>query len=214
MAVGLRPGYHALRRPIIANPRHVSEKSLAAISVAFDLKKGSTDFQKVPKSVLDYAWSFYNVAQVHSNQKKKATESLHLRLLVFTLVEVIASILYDQLYSGSRSPQGKVQMLIFVSTILLPLYVTSLKQESGKSNPISKWSVFRIATAKLESEIFKFRCQVAPYRADEKNEASMRKTATAFTNKTRSIWASIQNHLADDGMSIPGDFWGDVSHRW
>lgn len=197
--------------PFLLTPAMYQKKSLAAISAAFDLKKGSTDFQKVHKSVLDYAWSFYNVAQVHSHQKKKETESLHLRLLVFTLVEVIASILYDQLYRGSRSPQGKVHVLIFVSTILLPLYVTSLKQESDKSKPISKWSVFRIATAKLESEIFKFRCQVAPYRTDEKNEASMRKTATAFTNKTRSIWASIQNHLADDRMSIPGDFWGDGS---
>jgi hypothetical protein len=197
--------------PFLLTPAMYQKRSLAAISAAFDLKKGSSDFQKVRKSVLDYAWSFYNVAQVHANQKKKATESLHLRLLAFTLVSVIASIVYDQLYSGSRSPQGKVQMLIFVSTILLPLYVTSLKQESDKSNPISKWSAFRVATAKLESEIFKFRCQVAPYRADEKNEASMRKTVTAFTNKTRSIWASIQKHLTDDGMSIPDDFWSEGS---
>lgn len=165
--------------------------------------------RQAKRGVLDYAWSFHDIANKHAGEKKKSSESLHIQLVGFTLISIVASVLYDQIFGGGDHPSSKnpIQLPIFVATIILPLYITSLKKESDTNNPIIRWNAFRLAAAEIESEIFIFRAQVGHYRATEKTEQAMREPLTAFVEKTRDLWRSIGSFLADDGMNIPDNFW-------
>lgn len=196
-----------LADPLILSGSSFQKRILSAVTAAFDLKIGGTDTRKAKRQALNYAWSFYDVANSHSKLKKRSAESLHIQLMTCTLVSIIASIVYDQVYGGGGHPKGGIQLFVFVLTILLPLYITSLKQESDNNNPVVRWAAFKVAAAKMESEIFKFRAQVGPYRAAEKTESSMQRPLYHFSTKTRETWLGIKQYLHDDGMFLPDDFW-------
>lgn len=202
-----------LADPLLLNGPAFQKRILSAITATFDLKMGGEDTQVSKRKALQYAWSFYDIAHKHSKQRKKSAENLHIQLVVFTLVSIIASVLYDQAYGGGGHPTGGFQLFVFVLTILLPLYITSLKQESDNNNPVVRWAAFRVAAARLESEIFKFRSQIGPYRAADKTERSMQEPLRHFSTKTQEIWLGIKQFLHDDGMEIAEDFWeyGDSS---
>lgn len=197
--------------PLILTGKTFQKRMLRAITASFDLKKGSEDIRKAKKRALDYAWSFHDVAKRQTAAKKRESEILHGQLVFFTLAAVSAAVLYNKYFIAAHSSSGPLQIVVFVLTIILPLYVTSLKQESDKNNPAVRWRAFKIAAAKMESEIFRFRCQVEEYRAEEKTESSMRKPLTSFSQNTAAIWATVRPQLADDEMGIPGDFWEETS---
>lgn len=196
-----------LADPLLLNGPAFQKRILASITATFDLKMGGEDTQNAKRKALQYAWSFYDIAHKHSKLRKRSAENLHLQLVIFTLVSIIASVLYDQAYGGGGSPTGGFQLFVFVMTILLPLYITSLKQESDNNNPVVRWAAFRVAAARLESEIFKFRAQVGPYRAADKTERSMQEPLRHFSKKTQDIWLGIKQFLHDDGMEISDNFW-------
>jgi hypothetical protein len=198
-----------LADPLLLTGSLFQKRTLAAITASFDLKTGSPDMREAKRGVLDYAWSFYDIASEHAGQKKISSESLHVQLVAFTLVSIVASVLYDQAFGAGGHPSSKnpIQLTVFVATIILPLYITSLKKESDSNNPVIRWTAFRVAAARIESEVFKFRAQVGDYRATEKSEQAMRQPLSAFADKTRDICRSIRPFLADDGMNIPNTFW-------
>ena len=192
--------------PLLLTGKSFQKKMLAAITASFDLKVGSEELRRAKHRALDYAWSFHDVAERQTKAKKFSAEVLHAQLVLFTLSSISASVFYNEFY-GSHSPKNTAELFLFVATIIIPLYITSLKQESEKSNPAIRWRAFKVATARLESEIFKFRCQVGPYRADEKSESAMRLPLTRFSENTSAIWEAVHPFLADDEMDIPPDFW-------
>lgn len=141
-------------------------------------------------------------------KKKSSAVNLHAQLVVFTFLSICASVIYVRTY-GSQSPHSnKKQLTFFVCTVLLPLYVTSLKDEADSGHALQNWSFFQIATHRIESEILTYRSQVGKYRIEEKTEIALHKaTETFVTNIKIDIFGSIKTHLKEDGMLIPPDFW-------
>lgn len=202
-----------LADPLILSGTAFQKRILGAVTAAFDLKTGGPDSRNAKRRALDYAWSFYHIAKKHAKARKGSSESLHSQLVIFTLVSIVASVMYNQIYGGASKDSTKtiIQQTIYVATIILPLYITGLKQESDTNNPSVRWAAFEIAASQLESEIFQFRAQVGPYRAADKSEGAMQAPLQAFAKKTREIWEDVKQFLKDDGMHIPSDFWADGS---
>ena len=184
----------------------LQKRILAAITATFDLKSGGTDTRIQKRKVMTYAWYFYNMANTHSKLKKKGAETLHIQLIFFTLISIIASVLYDKTYGGS-TPKSNLQLIVYVGTIILPLYISNLKQDSDKGTDMSSWKAFKVSSAKIKSEIFKFRAQVGPYRVEEKTQVALQKPISNFAKKLNEIWLGMKPFLHEDSMNIPADFW-------
>eukprot|EP00593_Proboscia_inermis_P015741 CAMPEP_0171305586 /NCGR_PEP_ID=MMETSP0816-20121228/15467_1 /TAXON_ID=420281 /ORGANISM="Proboscia inermis, Strain CCAP1064/1" /LENGTH=618 /DNA_ID=CAMNT_0011786547 /DNA_START=39 /DNA_END=1895 /DNA_ORIENTATION=+ len=201
-------GTIVLSDPLIMPTSSLQKKLLGAISAAFDLKTGSVDIRLAKRKALTYAWSFCNATRAHLKKKKRQTESIHIQLVLFTVASIAASVFYDRVYGKSSSKtMSKIQLVIYLSTILLPIYITSVKQESDKGAQLAAWGVFSVASARVESEIYKFRTQVGRYRAKEKTEIAMQNTIEAFVLRLEEIWRSVKDHMQEDGMILPEDFW-------
>lgn len=197
-----------LADPLIMNAPTLQKRLLAAITAAFDLKSGGVDTRLAKRKVLDYAWSLHRICDEHSHRKKFSAENLHVQLVFYTLSSIVISVLYEKVYSGSTPHNSKIQLVLYVSTILLPLYITSLKQESNEGLALMNWAAFKIAAIRIESEIFKFRCQVGPYRVEEKTEIALQKPVKAFATKIKNILSSVlKGNLVEDAMVIPPNFW-------
>ena len=197
-----------LADPLTMNAPILQKRLLTAITAAFDLKSGGVDTRLAKRKVLDYAWSLHQICNDHSHRKKFMAENLHIQLVFFTLTSITISVLYEKIYGGSTPTNSNTQLSIYVSTILLPLYITSLKQESNEGLAMMNWKAFKIATTRIESEIFKFRCQVGPYRVEEKTEIALQKPVKVFATKIKNILSSVlKGNLVEDAMVIPPDFW-------
>jgi len=198
-----------LADPLIMNESALQKRLLAAITAAFDLKSGGIDMRLSKRKVLDYAWSLQKICNQHSKRKKSLAEGVHVQLVTCTLLSIIASILYEKVYSGGGGEaKTNVQTFVYLLTILLPLYITSLKQESNEGVAMANWTAFKIAATKIESEVLKFRCQVGPYRVEEKTEMALHRPVHAFAVKIKSIYSSVsKGNLAEDAIVIPSDFW-------
>ena len=69
------------------------------------------------------------------------------------------------------------------------------------------WAAFKIAAVRIESETFKFRCQVGPYRVEEKTETALQKPVKAFATEIKNILSSVlKGNLVEDAMVIPPTF--------
>jgi len=197
-----------LADPLIMDAPTLQKRLLAAITSAFDLKSGGIDTRLAKRKVLDYAWSLHAICTQHSRRKKLSAENLHLQLVFFTLISITASVLYEKIYGGATHGSSNTQLTVYVLTILLPLYITSLKQESNEGLAMMNWAAFKIAASRIESEILKFRCQVGPYRVEEKTEIALQKPVEAFTSKIKTILNSVsKGNLVEDAMVIPPNFW-------
>ncbi len=194
--------------PLIVNTATLQKRLLAAITSAFDLKSGGVDTRLVKRKVLDYAWSLHGICNQHSRRKKYSAENLHVQLVFFTLISIVASVLYEKIYGGVKHAKTHIQLIIYVSTIILPLYVTSLKQESNEGLAMINWASFKIAATRIESEILKFRCQVGVYRVEEKTETALQRPVQIFATKIRNILNSVsKTNLTEDSLSLPPTFW-------
>ena len=197
-----------LADPLIMNASSLQKRLLSAITAAFDLKSGGVDTRLAKRKVLDFAWSLHEICDKHSSRKKGSSEILHVQLVFFTLISIVASVLYEKIYGGVEHASTNIQLAIYVSTILLPLYITSLKQESNEGVAKINWAAFKIAATRIESEILKFRCQVGPYRVAEKTEIALLQPVKVFANKIKLILGTVsKGNLIEDAMIIPPDFW-------
>uniref|UniRef100_A0A7S2WJ94 SMODS and SLOG-associating 2TM effector domain-containing protein n=1 Tax=Eucampia antarctica TaxID=49252 RepID=A0A7S2WJ94_9STRA len=204
------PGFNTesvvLADPLMMSAVTLQKRILGSITATFDLKTGGSDSRLQRRKIMTYAWYFYNLANQHSKEKKKGTEKLHVQLVAFTLVSIVASVLYDKVYSGG-TPDNNFQLFIFVATIILPLYITSLKQESDKGTEMMSWKAFKVAAVNIHSEIFKFRAQVGPYRVDGKSQIALQRPILRFSVKLKEMWMGVKPYLSEDGMEIPPNFW-------
>jgi len=198
-----------LADPLIMNESALQKRLLAAITSAFDLKSGGVDMRLSKRKVLDYAWSLQKMCNQHSKRKKSLAEGVHVQLVSCTLLSIIASVLYEKVYAGGGGEaKTTVQTFVYVMTILLPLYITSLNQESNEGVAMANWTAFKIAATKIESEVLKFRCQVGPYRVEEKTEIALHRPVHAFAVNIKRIYSSVsKGNLAEDAISTPPDFW-------
>jgi len=197
-----------LADPLVTTGAKLQKRLLDAISACFDLKTGGADARAVRRRALGYAWAFHATADAHSRQKKGSTESLHVQFVIFTLLSIVASVIYSKIYGG-MAPSGTVQTTIYVSTILLPLYVTSLKQDVDKGTAMANWGAFKVASFQIYSEILKFRTQSGRYRVEEKTEIALQKPVEAFTLRIKEIWMSLKPFLHEDSIMLPEDFWNN-----
>lgn len=197
-----------LADPLIMNTPSLQKRLLAAITAAFDLKSGGVDIRLTKRKVLDYAWALHGICNRHSHRKKTSAEVLHVQLVFFTLVSIVASVLYEKAYADVEHAKTNTQLIVYVLTIILPLYITSLKQESNEGVALVNWAAFKIAATRIESEILKFRCQVGPYRVEEKTEIALQKPVKAFATKIKNILGSVsKGNLVEDAMVVPSNFW-------
>lgn len=194
--------------PLVLDGETLQKRVLAALTAAFDLKSGTADTRATKRRALNYAWSLRDVCADHAARKRWSAYGLHGRLVLFTLVSIVASIYYERTFGTTSPSTSHYQLFVFVSTVLVPLYITSLKQESNAGAAYNNWGVFSRTAAKIESEIYKFRAQVGPYRVEEKTEIALHQSVQNFVNKIRAdLLPPIQSHLTEDGMRIPKDFW-------
>lgn len=197
-----------LADPLIMNTPTLQKRILAAITSAFDLKCGDVDTRLAKRKVLDYAWSLHAICDRHSSRKKFSAEALHKQLVFFTLISIVASVLYERIYGGGEGAMTHIQRFIYISTIILPLYITSLKQESNDGEDMMNWSAFKVAATKIESEIVKFRCQVGPYRVHDKTQVALRRPVQVFATKIKTILNLVsKSNLVEDALVIPSSFW-------
>jgi uncharacterized Tic20 family protein len=198
--------------PLLTTAPDLQERLLEALTVCFGLKMGNRKSKTTKKKALDYAWNFYRAALNHASKKKYAAEILHIQLVLFTLLAITASVLYNQWYGGQDGhPDNKIQLIIYVATIILPLYVTSLKQESDKGVDLQTHAAFDVAAIRIHSEIFKFRCQVGPYKIEDKTAPAQQEAVETFTKSIRDIWVSVKPNMHEDGVALPHTFWDATS---
>lgn len=196
-----------LSDPLIMNGQSLQKRLLNAITAAFDLKSGGTDIRLAKRKILDYAWFLHGICKDHSKQKKKSAERLHVQLVFFTLLSIAASVLYEKVYGGIGQTSSKTQLTTYVLTIILPLYITSLQQESQEGKSMTNWASFNVVAGQIESEILKFRCQVGDYRVEEKTEIALQRPISKFAETLKDKFKSLSKSLHEDSMDIPSTFW-------
>ena len=181
----------------------------SAISISFGLVSGGEDIHNPRTELLNCAWNIHSGIKAHSKKKKKSTESLHIQLITATLASSAFSVFYDKIYGDAGHPgrSNPVQLISFVLTILTPLFVVSVKQESDGNISALRWAAFNLAWTQIESEIYLFRTQAGPYHTELKGDRAIRATLTHFAMKIREIMLSVEQYLSDDGMDIPENMW-------
>ena len=197
--------------PLTMKAPLLQKRLLNAISSCFSLKSGGADIRRTRIKVLQYAWSFHNLAAKHARSKKHRALFLHQLYILFTFLSILSSVAYDRLYgqAANDAQQSKIQKMIYLSTILLPLFITSLKQELDKGAAHANNRAFKLASSKIYSEILKFRTQSGQYRIEEKTEIAMQKPIETFVLRIQKIWLSVKPFLQEDTVNLPDNFWGN-----
>ena len=191
---------------------------LGAISISFGIITGGEEIQNPRTELLNYAWKIYSGIKAHSKKKNKSTGYLHVQLIISTLASTAFSVFYNNIYGDAGHPgrSTTVQLISFVLTILNPLFVVSIKQESDGNISALRWAAFNLEWTYIESKIYLFWMQAGLYHTGLKEDRDIRETLMHFTMNIREIMLSVEQCLSDNRMEIPENMWetgGNIESR-
>jgi len=196
--------------PLIMTGQELQMQLLTAIADCFSLKQGGITSTAIRYRALSYAWAFQKLSLAHSLLKKTRNENIETAYVLFTILSISAAVFYNQVYGSTVSfHESFYQLAFYITTIILPLCITTLKHEVDSGKAMHSWAAFRVASVLMESQIFKFRTQSGKFRVETNTELALQRPVETFTKTITKIWDSLGPYLAVDGVQIPTDFWDD-----
>ena len=83
-------------------------------------------------------------------------------ITIATLSAIVLTTVYSQSDDDFQGSTAGV-IINFVS-LVLPLLTAALVAVMSSSSPVSKWATCKLSAALVESEIYRYRCQVGDYK--------------------------------------------------
>jgi hypothetical protein len=126
---------------------------------------------------LTYAWRLRHLMDYNAHRQKLMADVLYILVLVFTFLTTVAAIVYGFYYaqvdSCGNNDELKLPLAILGKlNLLLPLVATILRGILAALNPMAKYSVLKLASIKIESEIYLYRTKVGKYNVRKAQQAS------------------------------------------
>ena len=121
---------------------------------------------------LTYAWRLRYLLNYNSQRYKVRADVLQFLIIIFAFASTVASVL-NNYYMIFQSQKTEIIWVFENLAFLLPLVNTLFNGINAALNPIVKSAVLKIASTKIETEIYLYRTKVGPYSL--RGQASQKK---------------------------------------
>ena len=146
------------------------------MSVAFEgmVEMGG---QALEAKRLTYAWRMHHLFESNASRLKSFATTLEIMVIVMTLASTLVSVGYSYLLAnGSQygvildQRSSGVEMMasnygLIALNLFLPLAISVLRAMGAAMTPYSKYTALRIATIKIQSEIYTYRTKTGKYNS-------------------------------------------------
>ena len=124
---------------------------------------------------LTYAWRMHHLFEANASRLKSFATTLEIMVIVMTLSSTLASVVYSYLLSNGPkygvvldSRAAGISMMasnygLVALNLFLPLAISVLRAMSASMTPYSKYTALRIATVKIQTEIYTYRTKTGKY---------------------------------------------------
>ena len=124
---------------------------------------------------LTYAWRMHHLFESNASRLKSFATVLEIMVIVMTLSSTLASVGYSYLLSDGPkfgvmldSRSAGINMMasnygLVALNLFLPLAISVLRAMSASMTPYSKYTALRIATVKIQTEIYTYRTKTGKY---------------------------------------------------
>ena len=146
------------------------------MSVAFEgmVEMGG---QALEAKRLTYAWRMHHLFEANATRLKSFATTLEIMVIIMTLASTLASVGYSYLLSDGPNfgvnldqRSSGIEMMasnygLVALNLFLPLAISVLRAMGAAMTPYSKYTALRIATVKIQSEIYTYRTKTGKYNS-------------------------------------------------
>ena len=122
---------------------------------------------------LTYAWHLRHVLKYNSEIHEQRADILRIFIIFFTLAAVTASVLFSYYDSTTYTEANDVHQQLDILTkltLILPLIITVLRGINAALSPDDKSMMLRVASIRVESEIYMYRTRTGSYSIRKNNQ--------------------------------------------